>query len=52
MLHEKSHVKYRVFRCVTGMHIDTGCDSPLISVAKTFYWGISWSFDTIPTGNG
>ena len=24
VLHEKSHVKYQVFRCVTGMCIDTG----------------------------
>ena len=26
-LHEKSHVKYRVVRCITDIHVDTGCDS-------------------------
>ena len=28
VLREKSHVKYWVVRCVTGMHADTECDSP------------------------
>ena len=27
-LREKSHVKYRAIRCITSMHIDTGCNSP------------------------
>ena len=26
-LREKSHVRFQVIRCVTGMHVDTGCDS-------------------------
>ena len=27
-LRKKSRVKYRAIRCVTGMRIDTGCNSP------------------------
>ena len=27
-LREKSHVKYWAIRCVTGMRIDMGCNSP------------------------